>query len=89
MSGKEFYRKKITQTEYRGSTYTARHDKDSQFLDVDLQPVSLNPKYYDGFKDHLHNQLTRFLSKVVADDYLPKILTTVLLKNLYKLLGIK
>ena len=47
MSGKEFFRKKVTQTEYRGSKYTARHDKDSQFLDIDLKPISLDAVHYD------------------------------------------
>ena len=86
---KEFYRKKITQTEYRGSRYSSRHEKETQFLNTELQPVSLDPKYYNVFQEHILKQLTRFLSKVVPEAYVSTILTESLLKKLYKLLRIK
>tara|TARA_Y100001970_G_scaffold113592_1_gene141668 strand:+ start:8315 stop:8584 length:270 start_codon:yes stop_codon:yes gene_type:complete len=89
VSGKEFFRKKVTQTEYRGSKYTARHDKDSQFLDIDLKPISLDAVHYDGFKEHMHNQISRFLLKIVPEETVSKVLTDTLFKKIYKLLGIK
>ena len=85
----EFYRKKITQTEYRGSRYSSRHEQGSQFLDTDIQPIALDSEHSDDLKKHISQQLSQFLSKVVPEDYISSVLSTGLLKKIYKLLDLK
>ena len=85
----EFYRKKITQTEYRGSRYSSRHEQGSQFLDTNIQPIDLELGNNEDLKNHIVQQLCQFLSKVVPEDYISSVLTKDLLKKIYKLLNIK
>lgn len=85
----EFYRKKITQTEYRGARYSSRHEKSSQFLDTAIEPVKLEQKHHQNLKEFTTQQLIGFLSKVVPEPYIKKVLTDSLLKQIFEKLKIK
>ena len=53
MTYKYFYRKKITQTEYRGGKYKKSFVREAQYLDMDLSKIEAEDDVKKKFKKSL------------------------------------
>ena len=84
----DFLNKKITQTEYRGSSYKSSFDKKTQFLDSTLSKLDITDQLKPKFKKHIQDQITLFLSKIVSEEDIEKILNKKLIQKIFSKLGI-
>ena len=84
----EFGRKKFTQTEYRGAKYRKSQDKASQYLDTSLEPLTVSDKSKRSIKEKIHDEVDRFLTKLVPDECRESVVKGACLKKIFKLLGL-
>ena len=88
MSEHEFYRKKITQSEYRGK-YTFSYDKKGNFLDTEITKVNLLPTYISPFKKRIIKEIKKCLSKLLSEEDVDYIINGPCMKHVFEKLGLK
>ncbi len=90
---------KLRDKRRKSSVFKRIHSSIDCAISLIFEPIFLTPStvlsttvsavHYDGFKEHMHNQISRFLLKIVPEETVSKVLTDTLFKKIYKLLGIK
>ena len=88
MSNKEeFYRKRITQTEYRGK-YNPSYDKEKNFLDTKLEPVKIKQTHQASLIKKIKQEAEKFFIKIVSEKDVDVILNGKCMKLILKNLGL-
>ena len=83
----DFAKKRITQSNYRGSRKRKVGISSSE-LDVGIESINIKPTDKLSMKYKIEKEVSLFLSKIVSEDVIKDILKTDLLSSIYKKIGI-
>ena len=82
---KDFARRKITQSDYRGSTH--RKSKVSVSLDTNLEPLTLPVKKIEPVELKILNETEAFLSRVLPEEVVKTVVNGKCIQSIFKKLG--
>lgn len=88
MNKEEYFSKRFSQTEIRGAKYRASHDHKKQYLDTALAPVEVGLNDKSVLKEYVKKSSRHFLSKIMSDDNVDKVLKGRCLPRIFNSLGI-
>lgn len=81
----DFSKKKITQSNYRGSS--KKSNSDERVVDANISELEITDEKKFLFKKKVVQELETVLNKLIPEDIVPQVLKGSIIKKIFKKLG--
>ena len=86
ISSSDFYRRKVTQTDYRGGS-SQKVSKHSALIDAEVSKLEIDKKKKEQMRNKVSDQTQKFLHKILPEDIVEKNKDGIF-KRIFDLLGL-